>query len=117
MNTLDQITNDINARKERLNDIAEICKLATSGVHLMDTHKVQIGEDIAWAVAEIERLHRLIDDMCAAAGKQYQMTQQILEAGREMRGWLRDHANTPCVNKWDAVMNTKRGADAHKAGS
>jgi len=35
--------------------------------------------------------------------------EQILDAGRKMRGWLRDHANTSCVNEWDALMQKIRG--------
>ncbi len=34
--------------------------------------------------------------------------EQILDAGRKMRGWLRDHANTQCVNEWDALMQKLR---------
>ena len=69
MNELNQILTDINARKQRLNDTAEVCKLTRSAVHFADTDKDQLGEDIAWAVAEIERLENLLAGFAASAQK------------------------------------------------
>lgn len=70
MNNLDKILTDINARKERLADTAEVCKLTSSAVHYADTDKDQLGEDIAWMLAEIDRLDNLCSDYASAAQRQ-----------------------------------------------